>query len=88
MKPTKDQRALLLAVDPAGVGDRLVGYQVGTGAVRPDAMRTFLRHLKDAGVEPDEVSTDATPRPCIPRSWRRSGPRQRTSCASATRRGA
>lgn len=58
----QDQLALLLAVDPAqdGGGDHLVGYQLVSGAVRHDDVRAFLQHLKDAGVEPDEVVTDAS----------------------------
>jgi len=58
----QDDLALLLAVDPAqdGGGDRLVGYQLVTGAVRHGDIRTFLRHLKAIGVEPAEVVTDAS----------------------------
>lgn len=57
----QDQLALLLAVDPAqDGGDRLVGYQLVTGTVHHDDVRAFLRCLKDAGVEPDEVVTDAS----------------------------
>ena len=53
--------ALLLAVDPAAPeGDRLVGYQLVTGTVDQAAVATFLRHLKAAGIEPDQVITDGS----------------------------
>lgn len=57
----QDQLALLLAVDPAqDDGDRLVGYQLVIGAVRHDDVRAFLCGLKDAGIDPAEVVTDAS----------------------------
>jgi hypothetical protein len=53
------QLALLLAVDPAAPeGDRLVGYQLVEGSVDQAAITTFLAHLKDAGIDPDQVITD------------------------------
>jgi DNA-binding CsgD family transcriptional regulator len=53
--------ALLLAVDPAATdGDRLVGYQLITGAVDADDVEIFLTRLKAAGIEPAEVITDGS----------------------------
>ncbi|MBN2391321.1 MAG: hypothetical protein JXR84_11375 [Anaerolineae bacterium] len=53
------QLALLLAADPAAPeGDRLVGYQLVHGAVTAADVERFLRHLKVAGIEPDEIISD------------------------------
>ena len=55
----QDQIALLLAVDPAAPeGDRLVGYQLVDGTVDQAAVTAFLTHLKEVGIDPDEVITD------------------------------
>lgn len=55
----QDQLALLLAVDPtAPKGDRLVGYQRVESTVNQTAMTTFLAHLKDAGINPDQAIID------------------------------
>ena len=55
----QDQIALLLAVDPvAPEGDRLVGYQLVEGTVDQAVITTFLAHLKEVGIEPNEVITD------------------------------
>jgi transposase len=57
----QDELALLLAVDPAAPeGDRLVGYQLVTGAVEAGTMETFLNRLKGIGLEPVEVVTDGS----------------------------
>lgn len=57
----QDELALLLAVDPAAPdGDRLVGYQLVHGAVDADVTATFLIHLKEAGIHPEEVITDGS----------------------------
>ena len=57
----QDQMALLLAVDPAAPdGDRLVGYQLVRGSVDTTVMDTFLTHLKDLGVEPEQVISDGS----------------------------
>jgi hypothetical protein len=53
--------ALLLAIDPAAPdGDRLVGYILlpKTREVNPSMVRSFIEHLKVAGVNPAEVITD------------------------------
>jgi hypothetical protein len=53
--------ALLLAVDPAAPdGDRLVGYTLlaNTRAVDQEAVKAFLKTLRAAGIQPDEVVTD------------------------------
>jgi transposase len=53
--------ALLLAVDPAGAnGDRLVGYQVVTGAVEASEVEAFLVRLQAVGIDPSEVITDGS----------------------------
>lgn len=53
--------ALLLAVDPrAPDGDRLVGYQLISGAVDAQDVDAFLGGLAELGVEPDEVVTDGS----------------------------
>lgn len=53
------QLALLLAVDPAvPEGDLLVGYPLVEGTVDQATMTAFLSHLKDAGIDPDQVITD------------------------------
>lgn len=55
----QEKLALLLAVDPAGPeGDRLVGYQLVAGSVDQATIATFLTHLKQAGIDPDQVITD------------------------------
>jgi transposase/transposase-like protein len=57
----QDQLALLLAVDPAAPeGDRLVGYQLLTGAVDSAHVETFLTRLREVGIEPAEVITDGS----------------------------
>jgi transposase len=57
----QDDLALLLAVDPAAPeGDRLVGYQLVTGAVEAGTMEAFLSRLKHIGLEPAEVVTDGS----------------------------
>jgi len=57
----QDRLALLLAVDPAAPdGDRLVGYQLVHGDVDADDVERFLAHLKEVGIEPDEVVTDGS----------------------------
>jgi transposase-like protein len=57
----QDQLALLLAVDPAAAdGDRLVGYQLVHGRVDGTISEGFLCHLREAGVQPDEVITDGS----------------------------
>jgi hypothetical protein len=51
--------ALLLTVDPAAPdGDRLVGYTLlaNTKAVDQEAVKAFLKRLRSAGIQPDEVS--------------------------------
>jgi hypothetical protein len=53
--------ALLLAVDPAAPdGDRMVGYTLlaNTKAVDQEAVKAFLKTLREAGIQPDEVITD------------------------------
>jgi lambda repressor-like predicted transcriptional regulator len=53
--------ALLLAVDPAAPqGDRLMGYQLIQGTVDADKMETFLSHLRELGISPEEVITDGS----------------------------
>lgn len=53
--------ALLLAVDPAAPqGDRLIGYQLIQGTVDADKMETFLTHLRELGITPEEVITDGS----------------------------
>src|SRR5262249_32257889 len=52
--------ALLLAIDPAAPdGDRLVGYTLldHTKAVDQDAIKAFLKQLRAAGIQPDQVIT-------------------------------
>lgn len=50
--------ALLLAVDPSAPdGDRLVGYQLVHGDVKATEVERFLAHLKEAGIDSDEVVT-------------------------------
>ena len=57
----QDQLALLLAVDPAAPdGDRLVGYRLVHGNVNSSDMEQFLSHLREAGVDPDQVITDGS----------------------------
>lgn len=54
--------ALLVAVDPgAPNGDRLIGYQLVHDQVNQADVEQFLRRLQQAGVEPEEVITDASP---------------------------
>jgi hypothetical protein len=56
------QLALLVAVDPACAnGDRLVGYQLLHGEVQQADVEQFLRRLRQAGIVPAEVITDASP---------------------------
>jgi hypothetical protein len=56
------QLALLVAVDPACAnGDRLVGYQLLHGEVQQADIEQFLRRLRQAGIAPAEVITDASP---------------------------
>jgi hypothetical protein len=78
----QDKLALLLAVDPAAAeGDRLVGYQLVSGAVTADEVEIFLTRLKAVGIAPAEVITDGSSLyPGV-----RSGPRQPTNCVSCTR---
>jgi hypothetical protein len=58
----QDQLAVLLAVDPAAPhGDRLVGYQLVHGAAQQADLTRFLERLRQAGIVPDEVITDASP---------------------------
>lgn len=58
----QDRLALLVAVDPAAPGgDRLVGYQLVHGAVQQTDVAQLLDRLRDAGIAPDEVITDASP---------------------------
>ena len=55
----QDQIALLLAVDPAAPeGDRLVGYQLVEGTVDQSTVTAFLTHLREVGINPDQVITD------------------------------
>jgi hypothetical protein len=55
----QDELALLLAVDPAAPdGDRLVGYSLVSEGVDHEKIRTFLVHLRAAGIAPAEVITD------------------------------
>jgi hypothetical protein len=57
----QDELALLLAVDPAAPqGDRLMGYQLIQGTVDADKMETFLTHLRELGIAPEEVITDGS----------------------------
>jgi transposase len=57
----QDQMALLLAVDPvAPDGDRLVGYQLVHGSVDTTVMDTFLTHLKEVGIQPEQVISDGS----------------------------
>lgn len=57
----QDQLALLLAVDPAAPdGDRMVGYQLVHGAVNSSDTQQFLSHLKEVGIDPDQVITDGS----------------------------
>ncbi|MDP8967761.1 MAG: helix-turn-helix domain-containing protein [Actinomycetota bacterium] len=55
--------AVLLAVDPAAPeGDRLVGYELFHGSVDQEEVATFLTRLRAAGIAPDEIITDGSPR--------------------------
>lgn len=55
--------AVLLAVDPAAPeGDRLVGYQLFRGSVDQEEVAAFLTRLRAAGIAPDEIITDGSPR--------------------------
>ncbi len=55
--------AVLLAVDPAAPeGDRLVGYQLFRGSVDQEEVAVFLTRLQAAGIAPDEIITDGSPR--------------------------
>jgi transposase len=55
------QLAFLFAVDPAAPdGDRLVGYQLVQGDVDAARVEQFLRQLRDAGIQPDQVITDGS----------------------------
>jgi transposase-like protein len=55
------QLALLLAVDPAAPdGDRLVGYQLVHGNVDATDIERFLAHLREVGIDPDQVITDGS----------------------------
>lgn len=55
--------AVLLAVDPAAPeGDRLVGYQLFRGSVDQAEVAAFLARLRAAGIAPDEIITDGSPR--------------------------
>jgi transposase len=57
----QDRLALLLAVDPAAPdGDRLVGYQLVHGNVDAAEVECFLTHLKEVGIDPDQVITDGS----------------------------
>jgi transposase len=57
----QDDLALLLAVDPAAPGgDRLVGYQLVHGTVDADIVAGFLIHLREAGLQPEQVITDGS----------------------------
>ena len=57
----QDRLALLLAVDPAAPdGDRLVGYQLVHGNVDATEVERFLAHLKEVGIDPDQVITDGS----------------------------
>jgi hypothetical protein len=58
----QNQLALLVAVDPATAsGDHLVGYQLLHGEVQQADVERFLGRLRQAGIVPDEVITDASP---------------------------
>ena len=57
----QDQMALLLAVDPASPGsDWLIGYRLVHGNVSAFDTEQFLLHLREIGVEPDQVITDGS----------------------------
>jgi transposase-like protein len=57
----QNQLALLLAVDPAAPdGDRLIGYQLVHGNVDTTEVEHFLAHLREVGVDPDQVITDGS----------------------------
>jgi transposase-like protein len=57
----QDRLALLLAVDPAAPdGDRLVGYQLVHGNVDATEVERFLAHLREVGIDPDQVITDGS----------------------------
>lgn len=57
----QDRLALLLAADPAAPdGDRLVGYQLVHGDVNATDVECFLDHLKEVGIDPDQVITDGS----------------------------
>jgi hypothetical protein len=58
----QDRLALLVAVDPAApAGDRLVGDQLVHGEVQQTDVARLLERLRDAGIAPDQVITDASP---------------------------
>lgn len=58
----QNRLALLLAVDPAAPdGDRLIGYELVHGAVQQADVTRLLARLREAGMMPDEVITDASP---------------------------
>lgn len=57
----QNELALLLAVDPASPqGDRLIGYQLIRGSVDADKVESFLIHLRELGIQPEEVITDGS----------------------------
>ena len=57
----QDDLALLLAVDPAAPdGDRLIGYQLVHGTIDAARVTSFLAHLKDLGIDPEQVITDGS----------------------------
>lgn len=58
----QDKLALLLAVDPAATsgGDQLVGYRLVHGTVTAADVKGFFVHLQSAGIEPQQVITDAS----------------------------
>lgn len=57
----QSQLALLLAVDPrAPDGDRIIGYQLVHGTVNAHDMQGFLEHLKQTGIQPEQVITDGS----------------------------
>jgi len=58
----QDRLAILLAVDPAAPdGDRLVGYELVHGDVVQADVTRLLERLREAGITPNEVITDASP---------------------------
>jgi hypothetical protein len=57
----QDQLAVLLAVDPAAPdGDRLIGYQLVHGSADARIIESFLFHLSQVGVQPEQVITDGS----------------------------